>query len=129
MRDTINYIKVHAGTEEFARLQRFAESFDHEIRPHPNISVYAHYRGDICFGYSDHVFMPTIYPAFHPAVTRPRDVIQVMADWKAHCQLSGSHGYLGVPLNNDDGKGHFPQEVMEKLGLQRMHRELYLPHY
>lgn len=108
-----------------AQMKTFAASFDHEITEHPNINVYAHYRDDICFGYSDHVFIPTIYPAFHPALTRPRDVIQVMNDWKTHQQFSGKPGYIGVPLL--EGRPNFPEATMEKLGLKRLNREIYLP--
>jgi len=127
MRSSINYKFVAPNTQEFQQLQTFAKSFDHEIIQHPQINVYAHYRDNICFGYSDHVFIPTIYPAFHPAITRPRDVIQVMNDWRTHTQLSGNAGYIGVPLSNDPHRGNFPEDVMNKLGLARMNREIYLP--
>jgi len=109
------------------QIQAFARSFDHEITPHPNINVYAHYRDDQLFGYSDHVFIPTVYPAFHPEFTRPRDVLRVMADWKMFCQLSGNVGYIAVPSNNDNGIGNFPEEVMQKIGLTKLNRELYWP--
>ena len=122
MRSPITYKYVAPNTQEFDRLQTFARSFDHEIVSHPQINVYAHYRDDICFGYSDHVFVPTIYPAFHPGVTTPRDVVQVMNDWRAHSQLSGKPGYIGVPL---DSRPNFPEETMNKLGLVRMNREVY----
>ena len=127
MPESIKYKKVIPGTEEFSDLQYFAESFDHVIVPHPSIAVYAHYRGNRLFGYSDHVFLPTVYPAFHPEFTRPRDVIQIMQDWRAHSQLSGNPGYLAVPLENNNGAGNFPDETMQKLGLTRLNRELYWP--
>jgi len=127
MRSSINYKFVPPNTQEFQQLQTFAKSFDHEITPHPNISVYAHYRDDICFGYSDHVFVPTIYPSFHPALTRPRDVIQVMNDWRTHTQLSGKVSYIGVPLVTDTHRMNFPEETMNKLGLVRLKREIYSP--
>jgi hypothetical protein len=127
MRSSIKYKFVPPNTQEFQQLQTFAKSFDHEIIQHPQINVYAHYRDDVCFGYSDHVFVPTIYPAFHPALTRPRDVIQVMNDWRAHTQLSGSQGYIGVPLESEAGRKNFPDPIMNKLGLVRMNRELYIP--
>jgi len=106
-------------------MQTFAASFDHEIVPHPQINVYGHYRDDICFGYSDHVFIPTVYPAFHPGLTRPQDVIQVMNDWRVHTQLSGRTGYIGVPLAIAEGRANFPEKIMNKLGLQRMEREVF----
>jgi hypothetical protein len=101
----------------------FAEEFDHKIIEHPNINVYAHYRDGVLFGYSDHVFMPTVYPAFHPKYTRPQDVIQVMSDWKAHSQLSNSPGYIGVPLI--DERPNFTNEIIQKLGLTPLKREVY----
>jgi hypothetical protein len=127
MPPSIQYKRVHNGTQEFSELQRFADSFDHKIVEHPNINVFAHYKEGRLFGYSDHVFVPTIYPSFHPELTRPRDVIQVMQDWRVHCQLAQSPGYLAVPLNNNDGKGNFSDEIMTKLGLTRLNRELYWP--
>jgi hypothetical protein len=127
MRESINYKYVAPNTEEFRQMQTFAQSFDHHIVESPNTTLHALCRGDVVFGYSDCVYLPVTYPAFHPSITRPRDVVQVMSDWKAHTQLSGKHGYIGVPLNNNDGAGNFSEEVMNKLGLVRTQRELYIP--
>lgn len=130
MRTSIDYRFVAPNTEEFQRLQAFAESFDHCIAPSPHTNVYAHYKGDTLFGYSDHVYLPIVYPAFHPALTTPRDVIQVMSDWKTHTQLAGKPGGIGVPFDNKTTTGEalpFPEDVMNKLGLIRMRREIYLP--
>lgn len=123
MKPVIDYKCIRQGTNEFYELQDFAESFDHKIIEHPNVNVYAHYRNGELFGYSDHVFLPVVYPAFHPNHTRPQDVIQVMRDWRAHAQLSGGLGYIGVPLLND--RPMFTNEVMSKLGLTKMDREIY----
>jgi hypothetical protein len=107
-------------------MQTFAESFDHQIVDNPNVTLHAFYRGNTCFGYSDCVYLPVTYPAFHPEITRPRDVVQVMSDWVAHTQFAGKQGYIGVPLNNRDGLGNFPEETMNKIGLVRTNRELYI---
>ena len=123
MRPQIEYKLVQKGTNEFLELVDFAEESDHKIIEHPNINVYAHYRDGVLFGYSDHVFVPTIYPAFHPKYTRPQDVIQVMSDWKAHSQLSNSPGYIGVPLI--DERPNFTNEIIQKLGLTPLKREVY----
>ena len=123
MRTKIEYKYARHGSNEFYELQDFAQEFDHEIIEHPNINVYAHYSNGKLFGYSDHVFLPVVYPAFHPQHTRPQDVIQVMSDWKAHAQLSGQPGYIGVPLIND--RPNFNNEIMNKLGLTKMDREIY----
>lgn len=127
MSSSITYKRVYNGTDEFEDLQRFAETFNHTIIEHPSINVFAHYKGEKLFGYSDHVFVPTVYPCFHPEHTTPRDVMRVMLDWRAHTQLAGTPGYLAVPSNNDDGKGKFTEEVMQKLNLIRLNRELYWP--
>lgn len=127
MRPSIQYKRVPAGTKEFEDLQDFARSFNHEIHPSSNTNTFAHYRDGVLFGYSDHVFVPTCYPAFHPKFTRPQDVLQVMSDWRAHTQLAGNVGYIAVPSNNNDGKGNFPEHVMQKLGLIKLNRELYWP--
>ena len=123
MRSKIEYKLVPKGTNEFLELVDFAEDFNHKIIEHPNINVYAHYRDGKLFGYSDHVFVPTIYPAFHPKFTRPRDVIQVMSDWRAHCQIGNSPGFIGVPLA--DERTNFTNEIIEKLGLTPLKREVY----
>ena len=108
-------------------MQTFAKSFDHEIAESPNATLHALCRGDVVFGYSDCVYLPVTYPAFHYDIARPRDVIQVMSDWVAHTQLSGKSGYIGVPLDNDNHRRNFPEETMNKLGLVRANRELYIP--
>jgi len=125
MRTRIEYRYLPNNTQEYANLQQFAKTFDHEIIPNSNINTYAHYSDGKLFGYSDHVFMPTIYPAFHPEYSQPKDVIQVMNDWRAHTQLSGKMTYIGVPMPDDSHRANFPQSVMEKLGLVRMKREVY----
>jgi len=123
MRTRIDYRLIPKDSFEFGNIQDFAESFDHKIVDHPNINVYGHYRDGQLFGYSDHVFLPVVYPAFHPQYTKPQDVIQVMRDWRAHAQLSGGMGYIGVPLVND--RPNFSNEVMTKLGLTKTDREIY----
>jgi hypothetical protein len=123
MRTRIDYKLIPKDSFEFGNIQDFAESFDHKIVDHPNINVYGHYRDGQLFGYSDHVFLPVVYPAFHPQYTKPQDVIQVMRDWRSHAQLSGGMGYIGVPLVND--RPNFSNEVMTKLGLTKMDREIY----
>jgi hypothetical protein len=123
MRPKIEYKLVQNGTNEFLEVVDFAEDFDHKIIEHPNINVYAHYRDGVLFGYSDHVYIPTVYPAFHPKYTRPQDVIQVMSDWKAHSQLSNSPGFIGVPLAEERPK--FTNEIIKKLGLTPLKREVY----
>ena len=123
MRPKIEYKLLHAGTNEFLELVDFAEEFDHRIIEHPNINVYAHYRNGQLFGYSDHVYIPTVYPAFHPKHTRPQDVMQVMNDWRAHCQIINSMGFIGVPLA--DERPNFTNEIIQKLGLTPLKREVY----
>jgi hypothetical protein len=123
MRPKIEYKLLHAGTNEFLELVDFAEEFDHKIIEHSSINVYAHYRDGILFGYSDHVYIPTVYPAFHPKHTRPQDVMQVMNDWRAHSQLSNSPGFIGVPLA--DERPNFTNEIIKKLGLTPLKREVY----
>jgi hypothetical protein len=127
MKESIEYRFVGSNTAEFEDLQRFAASFDHSIVPHPKVSHFAHYRGNQLIGYSDHVFIPTVYPAFHPEFTKPKDVIQVMSDWRTHCQLSGNISHIGVPFDNKNGNGNFSEAIMQKLGLIRLNRELYSP--
>jgi hypothetical protein len=123
MKSVIDYRYVAPGTPEFSKLQEFAQSFDHVIKPHPQINVYAHYRNNVCFGYSDHVHIPIVYPSFHPEFTKPKDVLQVMSDWRSHICLSGRLGMVGVPT--DGKRPNFPDSVMQKLGLESTNREIF----
>lgn len=123
MRPQITYQYVAPNTQEMQQMQTFAGSFDHSIVPHPKINVYGLYRDDICFGYTEHVYVPTVYPAFHPMLTRPQDVLQSMSDYRAHSQISGTPLYVGVPL--DGARKNFSDAVMNKLGLQRHQREIF----
>lgn len=113
------------NTPEFQKIKEFAKSFDHTIQEHPSISVISHYRNGQLFGYSDHCSFPVVYPAFHPEFTKPRDVIQVMTDWRHNYEINGSPVYVGVPTN--ELRPNFPESTMEKLGLVKLNRELYYP--
>lgn len=125
MRSKYTYRLVPPNSPEMEALTQFAKSFDHHIVLHPKINVYAHYRDEVLFGYSDHEFIPTVYPAFHPMFTKPKDVIQVLSDWRAHSQFACSPSHIGVPLESESGRINFPLSVMEKLGLNRLNRELF----
>lgn len=120
----IDYKFVYPGTQEFSELKKFAEDFDHEIVEHPSISVCAHLKSGQLVGYSDHVYIPVAYPAFHPKYSSPRDAVRVMNDYKTHIQLTKGIGYIGVPLE-EERRNAFTNEIMDKLGLTRMHREIY----
>ena len=123
MRSTIEYKLIPKDSAEFLELSDFAETFDHKVVDHPQINVYGHYKDNKLVGYSDHVFIPTIYPAFHPDFTTPRDVIQTMHDWRVYNQLTGGPGYVGVPLQSE--RFTFTNEIMEKLGMKRLNREVF----
>lgn len=119
----IEYKSIPKDSGEFLELVDFAEEFDHHIVEHPQVNVIGHYKDGKLFGYSDHVYIPVLYPAFHPAHTTPRDVVQCMHDLKVYAQVSGAAGYIGVPLQTE--RTNFTNEIMSKLGLKRMHRELF----
>ena len=119
----IHYKFLHPGTNEFLELVDFAEEFDHKVIEHPQINVCGHYRNGELIGYSDWVYMPTVYPAFHPQHTAPRDVVQIMSDFVTHMQFSKGVGYIGVPL--EPNRPNFNNEVMNKLGLTSMDREVF----
>ena len=123
--DKYKYTYVPRNTEAFSKMQEFAKSFNHTIIEHPSINVFAHTRNGDLFGYSDHCSFPVVYPAFHPEFTRPRDVIQVMNDWRHYSEFNGTLGYIGVPTNGL--RPNFPESTMEKLGLVKLNRELYYP--
>lgn len=123
MKRRINYRFLQPGTNEFLELVDFAEEFDHKVVEHPQVNVCGHYRDGQLIGYSDHVFVPTVYPAFHPKHTHPRDVIQILSDFVSHIQFSRGLGYIGVPL--EQNRANFPNEIMNKLGLTSMNREVF----
>ena len=119
----IEYKTIPKDSGEFLELVDFAEEFDHHVVEHPQVNVIGHYKDGKLFGYSDHVYIPVLYPAFHHAHTTPRDVVQCMHDLKVYAQVSGAAGYIGVPLQ--DERTNFTNDIMHKLGLKRMHRELF----
>jgi hypothetical protein len=119
----IEYKSIPKGSEEFLEVVNFAEGFDHTVVDHPQVNVIGHYKDGKLFGYSDHVYIPVLNPAFHPAHTTPRDVVQCMHDLKVYAQVSGAAGYIGVPLQNE--RTNFTNEIMAKLGLTRVNRELF----
>ena len=119
--DRIDYKFVAPGTQEFSELCEFAKDFDHEIVIHPSISVCAHTKNGKLVGYSDHIYLPVAYPAFHPKHSSPRDAVRVMNDYKTHVQLTKGIGYVGVPLE-DEREGAFTNAVMDRLTLTRMKR-------
>jgi len=121
----ITYKQVAPGTDEFQKMQEFAASFDHCILPSSHVQLHALHNEKELFGYAETVFLPVAYPAFHPEFTKPRDVVQVMLDWRAHVQLLGKPAYLGVPLEED--RPNFRNPVMQKLGLAQLKRELFTP--
>lgn len=124
MKRRINYKFLQPGTNEFLELVDFAEEFDHKIVEHPQINVCGHYRDGHLIGYSDHVFIPTVYPAFHPKHTHPRDVFQIISDFVTHTQFTRGIGYIGVPL--EPNRPNFDNNIMEKLGLKSIGREIFL---
>lgn len=119
----IEYKSIPKDSGEFLELVDFAEEFDHHVVEHPQVNVIGHYKDGKLFGYSDHVYIPVLYPAFHPKHTTPRDVVQCMHDLKVYAQVSGAAGYIGVPLQEE--RTNFTNAIMSKLGLKRMHRELF----
>jgi hypothetical protein len=119
----IDYKVIPKDSGEFLELVDFAEEFDHKVVDHPQVNVIGHYKNGKLFGYSDHVFVPVIYPAFHPAHTTPRDVMQCMHDLRVFAQVSGTAGYIGVPIQED--RKTFTNDIMDKLGLIRTRREIY----
>lgn len=123
MNKRIDYKLLRHGTNEFLEAVDFAQEFNHEIVEHPNINVLGHYRDGNLIGYSDWVYIPTVYPAFHPKHTNPRDVYRVINDLVTFVQVSGSIAYVGVPTN--EGRPNFPNEVMTKIGLTPLNREIY----
>lgn len=121
----IKFKEVSRFSDEFTRLQGFARSFDHVIQPAANGRVFEITRGDITVGYSDVLYVPVIFPAFHPGVTRPRDVVETITGWRRHCELSSAgEGLMGVPLAEE--RKTFPVEMLEKQGFVRMKREIYV---
>ena len=111
------------GTNEFLEAVDFAEEFNHKIVEHPNVNVCGHYKDGNLIGYSDWVYIPTVYPAFHPKHTKPRDIYRIINDFVTFVQMSGSIAYIGVPKEED--RPNFSNEAMTKIGLTPMNREIY----
>jgi hypothetical protein len=125
MRTQIHYKLVTPGTKEFVALQEFAKTFGHTIHENPRINTYAMIRDNVLFGYFDHVFMPIVYPAFHPDFTNPRDIIRALDDVRASSEVNGNFMFVGVPTV-EGGRPNFPDEVLSKIGLTKTNREVFL---
>lgn len=120
------FITINQSSPDLAKMQAFARSFDHVIDPKANSKLIAFHRGDVVFGYADVIYLPIAFPAFHPGLTKPRAVVEVMQGYRAHCQFSnGGEGLIGVPLAEDAGRTNFPHDIIAGQGLSRMKRELY----
>lgn len=119
------FVQVPSYTDDFKRMQLFAKSFDHDIQPWKNGRLVAFERGEKIFGYADIVYLPVAFPAFHPGLTDPRGVLEVVQGWKTHCEFAhGGEGFIGVPTDDIRTK-NFPKETIEKLGYSKMNREIY----
>lgn len=120
----MRFVEIPPYGDEFKRLQLFANSFNHVLDPLRSQKIVAFEKGEKTYGYADIVYLPIAFPAFHPDVTSPRGVVEVVEGWKAHCELNtGGEGYIGVPL--DESRTTFPKQMLEKLGFQKLERELY----
>jgi hypothetical protein len=118
------FVDIHPQSEDFVRMQQFAKSFGHEIHPWRNGKVVAFERDEKTFGYADIIYLPIAFPAFHPEVTTPRGVMEVVHGWRAAAQLlHGGEGFIGVPL--EGMRQTFPKEMIEGTGYSRMNREIY----
>lgn len=116
--------EISRFSEEFPKLQAFAQSFDHIINPFASARVFEMTRGDTTFGYADVLFMPIVFPAYHPSVTRPRDVVESLETWRHVCRIShGGEMLLGTPLATE--RKTFPDQTLAKLGFTRLKREIY----
>jgi len=126
MKPKLKIQEVSRFSEEFPKLQQFATTFDHVINPFASARVFEFQRGDTVFGYADVLFMPVVFPAFHPEITRPRDVVETLETWQHVCRVShGGEMLLGVPIAPE--RKTFPDAMLQKLGFACMKRELYNP--
>jgi hypothetical protein len=119
------FVQISPYTDDFKRMQIFAKSFDHDITPWKNGRVFAFERGEKVYGYADVIYLPVAFPAFHPELTEPRAVLEVMQGWKTYCEIAhDGEGWIAAPT-----EGHrpstFPSETVEKLGYAKMNREIY----
>ena len=120
----VNFLEINQFGEDLERMQNFAKSFDHIIQPMRNGKIVALERDGVIFGYADIIYLPVVFPAFHPDKTNPRKVVETLKGWKASCQLTNSgDGLIGVPLDED--RKTFPREMLTGAGFQKMNRELY----
>jgi len=110
----LDYQLIPQNSPKFEELQAFAKSFDHDAPINSGINYYGIYKAGKLIAFSAHVFLPTVYPAFHPDFCGAREVIQVCSDFRANMQIQGQVGFIGTPVKAD--RIAFTDEVMEKLG-------------
>lgn len=115
----IEWIKTD---EQFAKLVKFAESFEHKVvrSTSPLLAIKKHGQW---VGYAQINVTPVVFTAWHTdrAICSPRDVVEgfkILAGW-AKVQHGG--GFTSVPLDTVS----FLPHVMKKLGFTRCNCELY----
>jgi hypothetical protein len=118
------FVEVSPYGDDMVRMQQFARTFNHQINPLRSGKIFAFERDERVFGYADIIYLPVAFPAFHPTLTTPRGVVEVVEGWKTHCQFAhGGEGLIAVPL--DEERATFPKEMIEARGYTRLKREIY----
>lgn len=121
MHKQINCVQVNANDpNERARMQTFAESFDHTIGSW-RWPICEMKRGDYTFGYAQIVQSPVFFTAWNPNTCKPRDFHEGLSHLRAWGLMQNGHGFATVALDNPT----FTPQLMEKLGFNRMKLELY----
>jgi len=117
----INF-RVVATEDDIKNIKEFAGSFDHEIKSfkYPILIVQ---KGDKIIGYGQLINVPILFPAFHtdPNVCSPRDVVETMKQFVGWSKIQHGYGLTAVPKDSKS----FTPDVLEKLGYNRMDKELY----
>jgi hypothetical protein len=124
----MHYYPVEINTKNFEILNDFADEFDHKIANNRKFyKTVAHSCDGQLIGFCDYILTEICFPAFHPKYTKPHHVLKVMNDWRARCEIEDINAFVGVDFETDHNRRNFPESILNKLGLQRVKKELYCP--
>ena len=120
-----NFYEVSPYSDDFARMQVFAKSFAHEIHPARNLKLVGFEREGRTFGYAEISYIPVAFPAFHPQLSTPRGVAEVLHAFKSQAQINhGGDGMIAIPQAS--ARTTFSDRMLKKIGFASMQREIYV---
>jgi len=114
--------------EEFKELQRFAQSFDHEVGRDAIPPIFTIERGEHMVGYYNVIQHPIVCPAMNPAVTTPREFFETLMFLKNHYCLNSINGKFPHGMGLMAVQTKLPQHLknaFERAGFRNTKKEIW----